>query len=61
MDKEITGVVMGAVIVFMLGLLTGTCATSTHERGAEQTHCYPNKTCDQSLTCLSDICVKVPK
>ena len=38
--------------------LAGCGGGAASPQGGEQQHCYPNHSCNDGLTCLSDICVK---
>jgi tetratricopeptide (TPR) repeat protein len=48
-----------AVTVILGGVLVG--CVSQPEPGAERGRCRPQGTCNEGLTCLSDVCVKVPE
>ena len=51
-----------AAIILLLGLTIslGCISCADEPTGTEGNPCYPNKTCNEGLTCLSGYCVKVP-
>ena len=51
-----------AVIFFAIGAAYQDCAMgpSLDRFGKLKQECYPNKTCDDDLSCVSDVCVDAP-
>ena len=51
-----------AAFLLLLGLSIspGVVSCTDEEAGIEGSPCYPNKTCNDGLTCLSGYCVRVP-
>lgn len=49
------GLILGIALAAGLG-----CSGSAAEQGTERGACYGNGTCNEGLTCLSDICVAAP-
>jgi hypothetical protein len=61
MARGVAGVLpILAVIAFGLAVLAFGCGGgSGSAQGSERGPCYPNATCDDGLSCLSDFCVRV--
>jgi hypothetical protein len=61
MAQMVRGFRMVFLLVTASSLVGGACSskspTSVNCTGAERCGCYPNKTCDGTLICLSNICV----
>ena len=61
---DLVGTLVAGVIAF--GILYGglTCAKHVFPKdpsdGTLRGECYPNKTCNEKLTCVSDVCVELP-
>jgi hypothetical protein len=48
----LTGIIIGGLFILFMFILITTCA-----KGREHYNRYPNKTCDDKLTCLKGYCV----
>jgi hypothetical protein len=48
------------VVVAITASACGNKSESAVEQGGERQDCYPNHTCDEGLTCLSNLCVALP-
>lgn len=48
---------MSKLAAFLFAILLASGCSSEAGQGAERQRCYPNGTCNQGLSCLSDVCV----
>ncbi len=46
--------------LFLLIALTCGCRSERASQGSERGDCFPNATCNDGLTCLSNVCVQLP-
>ena len=51
--------ILACLVSMVVGL--SSCVPSEPPEGIERHACYPNGTCNDGLTCLSDLCVRLPE